>query len=78
MRRADAEFDDLEAALHVAPGVGNRLAMLSAERLGKLVHIAIEKPNELHEDACATLGVRRSPTRLRGGGGLDRGVNLFA
>jgi hypothetical protein len=36
MRRADAEFDDLEAALDVALGVGDGLAMLAGEQFGQL------------------------------------------
>jgi hypothetical protein len=35
MRRADAEFDHLEAALDVALGVGNGLAMLAGEQFGQ-------------------------------------------
>ena len=43
VRRADAELDHLEAALHVARGVGQGLAVLAAQRLGQLVHVAVEE-----------------------------------
>ena len=63
MRRADAELDHLEPALHVALGVGEGLAMFAAERLGQLVHVAVEQAHELHHHARAALRVRGAPVR---------------
>ena len=77
MWRADAEFGDLQAALHVAAGVGQGLSMLAAQRLGQPVHVAIEQPDELHQNARAPLRIRRRPSRLGFGGGCHCGIHLF-
>ena len=76
VRRADAELGDLEPADHVARRVGQRLAVLAAERLGEFVHVAVEEGNELHQDAGAALGVGRAPHRLGGLGALYGGVEF--
>jgi hypothetical protein len=73
VRRADAELDHFEPALHVALGVGQGLAMLAAQRLGQLVHVAVQQADEFHHHpralrcglvaaqpgcACASSGAR--------------------
>jgi hypothetical protein len=77
MRRADAELDHLKAALHVALGVGDGLAVFAAQRLGQLVHVAVQEADEGHHYARTPLRVRGGPADLRargvGHGGLDLG-----
>ena len=70
------EFDHLEAALDVALGVGNGLAVLARQQLGELVVVALGQLEELHHHARAALRVGGRPFRLRGLGVLDRGANL--
>ena len=65
MRRADAELDHLHAALHVAARIGERLAMLAADRLGQLVHVAVDQAHIFHHDARAFLRVDGRPFLLR-------------
>ncbi|EYD75819.1 hypothetical protein Rumeso_02601 [Rubellimicrobium mesophilum DSM 19309] len=77
MRGADAELDDLETALHVARRVGERLAVLAAQRLGQLVDVAVEQRDHLHHHPCPALRVHGGPLGLRGGGGPDRAVHLL-
>ena len=63
MRRADAELGDLEAADHVALGVGQGLAVLARQRLGQLVHVAVQQLDELHHHPRAALRVGGGPVR---------------
>jgi hypothetical protein len=49
VRRADAELRHFEPALHVALGVGDGLAVLARQRLGQLVHVAVQQLDELHQ-----------------------------
>ena len=74
VRDAAGELDDLEAALDVALGVGDGLAVLAREQLGELVVVALHQLQELHQDAGAPLRVGRGPFRLRGTGVLDGGA----
>ena len=76
MRHAEREFDHLDAALDVALGVGDRLAVLARQRLGHLVVVLGDEVDELHEHAGAALRIDRRPGRLRGLGVLDRRANL--
>ena len=76
MRRAERELDHLDAALDVALGVGDRLAVLAGENVGEFVIVAGDEVEELHQHAGAALRVGGGPGRLRGGGVLDRGANF--
>ena len=76
MRRAEREFDHLDAALNVALGVGDRLAVLARQRLGHLVVVLGDEVDEFHQHAGAALRIDRGPGRLGGLGVLDRGANL--
>ncbi len=71
MRNADDEFADFQAAHEIALGVFDRLAVLAREDLGQLVHVGVEKFDELHEHAGAALRVGGCPLRLRGLGAGD-------
>ena len=72
MRDAEGEFDHFDAALDVAPGVGDRLAVLARQRVGELVVVPGDEVEEFHQDAGAALRVHRRPGRLRGRGVFDR------
>ena len=76
MRHAEREFDHLDAALNVALGVGDRLAVLARQGLGELVVVLGDEVDELHQHAGAALRVDRGPGRLRRLGVLDRGAHL--
>jgi hypothetical protein len=76
MRRADAEFDHLKPALHIALGVGKGLAMFAADGFGQLVHVAVDEAHQRHHHAGAALRVGGAPCDLRAGGGGDGGVHL--
>ena len=76
MRNAEREFDHLDAALNVALGVGDRLAVLARQRVGELVVVLGDEVDELHQDAGAALRIDRRPGRLRRLRVLDRGANL--
>ena len=76
MRDAEREFDHLDAALDVALGVGDRLAVLARQRVGELVIVFGDEVEELHQDAGAALRVDRRPGALSRFGVLDRGADL--
>ncbi len=76
MRNAEREFDHLDAALDVALGVGDRLAVLAREDVGELVVVLGDEIDELHQDAGAALRIDRGPGRLRRLGVLDRRAHL--
>ena len=76
MRNAAGEFDHLEAALDVALGVGNGLAVLARQQLGELVVVALRQFEELHHHAGAALRIGGAPLDLRRLGVLDRGAHL--
>ena len=76
MRDAAGEFGDFKAALDVALGVGNGLAVLAREQLGELVVVALHQLDEFHHDAGAALRVGRGPFRLRGAGVLHGGADF--
>ena len=76
MRHAEREFDHLDAALNVAPGVGDRLAVLARQNVGELVVVFADEVEELHHNAGAALRIDRRPGRLRRFGVLDGGANI--
>ncbi len=76
MRDAEREFDHFDAALDVALGVGDRLAMLARQNVGELVVVLGDEIEKLHQNASAALRVDRCPAKLRSLGVLDRGANL--
>ena len=76
MRRAEAEFEHLDAALNVALGVGDRLAVLAGENVGEFVGVLDDQLVEFHQHAGAALRIGRRPGRLRRLGVLDRGAHL--
>ena len=65
LRCANAVFDNFKATLHVAFRVWNSLAVLARKRFGKFVHIAVQKPDERHQNARAPLRICCAPSRLR-------------
>ena len=73
---AERELDDLDAALDVALGVGNGLAVLAGEQLGELVIILRDQVEELHQYAGAALRVDRRPFRLGFERVLDRSAHV--
>ncbi len=76
MRHAEREFDHFDAALNVALGVGDRLAVLARQNVGEFVIILGDEIEEFHQDARAALRIDRGPGRLRLLGVLDRGAHL--
>ena len=71
MRRADADLDHFEAALDVALGVGDGLAVLARQEVGQRIIVALHQVEELHQHAHAPLRIGRGPGRLRRLGVLD-------
>ena len=76
MRDAAGEFHHFNAALDVALGVENGLAMLAGENLGELVVIALQQLQEFHQHAGAALGIGGGPGGLGGAGVLHRRAHL--
>ena len=76
MRNAERELDHLDAALNVALGVGDRLAVLARQHVGELVIVLGDEIEELHQHACAALRIDRRPAKLRLFGVLDGGAHL--
>ncbi len=76
VRDADGELDDLDAALDVALGVGDGLAVFERQEFGQLVDVLVDQLDELHHHAGATLRVPRRPLLLRLGGSGDRRVDV--
>jgi hypothetical protein len=63
MRNAAGEFRDFEAALNVALGVGERLAVLGGEEPGEFVILALDEFQEPEHDPGAPLRIGGRPTR---------------
>ena len=61
MRNAERELDHLDAALNVALGVGDRLAMLARQNVGEFVVVFRDQIEKLHQDAGAALRIDRRP-----------------
>ena len=76
MRDAEREFDHFDAALDVALGVGDRLAVLAREDVGELIVVPGDEVEEFHQHAGAALRIDRAPSQLRLGRVLDRGADL--
>ena len=71
MRDAAGEFDDFQAALHVAARIGQHLAMLVGEHAGQLVHVLLDQRFEIEHHARAALRIDGRPF----GKHLQRGVH---
>ena len=76
MRDAERELDHLDAALNVALGVADRLAVLARQDVGELLGVFADEVEELHQNARAALRIDGRPSGLRGYRVLDRGANL--
>ena len=74
--RADAELDHFQPALDIALGIRDRLAMFRRQRLGQLVHVAVQQADEFHHHPRAALRVRRAPFHLRLCGIRRGGIQL--
>ncbi len=59
MRDAAGELDEFQAALDVALGVGDDLAVLAGQQLGQLRHVGLDQPLELEHHPRAALGIGR-------------------
>jgi hypothetical protein len=62
VRDAAGELDDLKAALDVALGVGDHLAVLGREHLGQLVHVGFDEALEVEHDPGAPLRIDQAQT----------------
>ncbi len=76
MRDAAGEFDDLDAARHLAGGVGQYLAVLRGNQLRQSVGLAIEQFAKLEENAGPGQRRRRGPGGKSRSRCLDRPVDL--
>ena len=76
MRDAAGELDHFEAALDVALGVRDGLAVLGGEELRQTVELPMQQLQELEHDARAPLWVGRAPATLRGFRIGDRRADL--
>ena len=65
MRNAAGELDDFEAALHVALGVGEGLAVLGGQKPCEAVEFLLREFEEFHQHARAPLRICCRPSRLR-------------
>ena len=76
VRDADGELDHLDAALDVALGVRDGLAVFEGEQFGQFVDVLVDQVDELHHHAGAALRVPGGPLLLRLGGDGDGGVDV--
>lgn len=76
VRDAGGELDHLEAALDVALGVGDGLAVLGGQQPGQVLHVVLHELQELHQHPGALLRVERRPFLLRLDGVRDDGLGL--
>ena len=74
---AAGELDVLEAAGHLAEGVGQHLAVLGGEEGGDLLAVGVDQLAEVEHHLRAARQRRGPPRRERGGGGGDGGVDLL-
>ena len=72
MRNAAGELDHFEAALDIAFGVGEGLAVLGGEKPRQLVEFLLHEIEELEQHARAPLRIGGGPGRLGGFGNRDR------
>ena len=87
VRGAEGELDHLDAALDVALGVDERLAVLAGEDVGEFLDVLGDELVEFHQHARAALRIGRGPGGLRrlgvehgranfgGGGQRDRAAH---
>ena len=71
VRHTAGEFDHFQTADQIALGVGDDLAMLGGEEMGKLVHLGLDEVLVGHQDPGPALRVHRSPFGLGRLGRLD-------
>ena len=64
MRNAAGEFDHLDAALNVAPRIGNGFSMLRRQKLGEGLEFLLGELEKLEHHPRAALRVRGRPGRL--------------
>src|SRR5262249_14765727 len=76
VRNAAGELDHLEAALDVALGVGEGLAVLGGEERRELVVLLLHQLEEPEHDPGAALRIGGGPGGLRGGRVGDRLLDL--
>ena len=76
MRNAASKLRDLQAALDIALGVGDGLAVLTGQHIGELVVVPLHQFDELHHHAGAALRIGVGPFGLGERGVLDRGADL--
>ncbi|MNX85344.1 hypothetical protein D3C86_1171790 [compost metagenome] len=76
MRNAADKFADFEAADDIALGILDGLAVLTGEQHRQLVHVAVQKFDELEENAGAALRVGGGPLGLRSLGAFHGGAQL--
>jgi len=76
MRDAAGEFDDFEAALDVALGVGDDLAVFAGKQFGQFIDVGLDQTFELEHHPRPALGVGRGPAVEGVLGGLDGPVHL--
>ena len=76
MRNAAGELDHFEAALDVALGVGEGLAVLGREKPRQLVEFLLHQIEEFHQHARAPLRIGGGPGRLRRFGDRDGVLDL--
>ncbi len=70
MWRTDAIFDHFQAALQIALGIRDGLAVFAAQCFGQFVHVAVHQANHGHHHAGTFLWVGGAPGGLRFGGTL--------
>src|SRR4029450_9724952 len=70
------ELDDLQAALDVALGVGDDLAVLGCEQFGEAVDVLLDQLLEPEHDSRTALRIRRRPAGQSGVGGVDRRLQI--
>ncbi len=76
MRHAAGELDHLDAALHRAGGVGQRLAMLFRSQLREFVAVLLHQLAEAGEDARAPQRRGLAPGREGRFGRRHRGIDI--
>jgi hypothetical protein len=66
VRNATGKFDDFEAALNVALGIGKGLAVLGGQQAGEIVIFALDQLQEPEHDAGSALRIGGGPGREGG------------
>jgi len=75
MGNAAGELHHVEAALDVAAGIGQHLAVLGREPLRQLLGARLDQAAELEQHPGATLRIERRPRALGAGRRGDRGIH---